>query len=409
MALPLFVTAKAKANVPIRQGTTYPDIIPVIFRFSIVQTGFYLAEFLPNGKMIIMLKNWRFWLGAVISALFLIMALRGLDLREVWHLMRGANYWWLIPSVGVYFVAVWIRTWRWHYLLRPIKPIPLKTLWPVVVIGYMGNNIYPFRIGEFIRAYVLRQKENVSISASIATILVERIFDGLVMLLFVFIALPFAPGLPVWLRQTVILASIAFLGALLVFLLMAAFPQTSRTLYHWGIVSLCPRKFRATLLTIADRFMEGLSSLANLKDILMIFFTSVLIWLLETVKYWFIMLAFPFTVSFFALMLMNGVVNLATTLPSAPGYIGTFDGPGIEVLKVFGVNGAIAAAYTLVLHAALWLPITLLGFWYMLRESLSWRDLGQAINEANTEAATTDPLTENKARSLPLASQNIGE
>ena len=88
--------------------------------------------------------------------------------------------------------------------------------------------------------------------------------------------------------------------------------------------------------------------------------------------------AFPFEVSFFALMLMNGVVNLFTTIPSAPGYLGTFDEPGIEILKVFGVPENIAGAYTLVLHAALWLPITLLGAYYMWRESISWRDLGEA-------------------------------
>jgi uncharacterized protein (TIRG00374 family) len=330
-----------------------------------------------------MLKSWRFWLGAVISALFLIIALRGLDLWHVLLDIQAANYWWLIPGVAVYFLGVWVRTWRWHYLLRPVKVIPVKTMWPVVVIGYMGNNIYPFRIGEVIRAYVLKKKEGVSISASIATILVERIFDGLVMLIFVFVALPIAPGLPAWLRQTVILASVAFFGALAVFLLMAAIPVTSQKIYRWLINKVLPARFRSTALELADRFMDGLSSLRNPIDVLMVFFTSVLIWLLETVKYWFVMHAFSFTVSFFALMLMNGVVNLATTLPSAPGYIGTFDGPGIEVLKVFGVTPSVAAAYTLVLHAALWLPITLLGLYYMFRESLSWQEFDKAIEEVH--------------------------
>ncbi|MGD2039599.1 MAG: lysylphosphatidylglycerol synthase domain-containing protein, partial [Anaerolineae bacterium] len=88
--------------------------------------------------------------------------------------------------------------------------------------------------------------------------------------------------------------------------------------------------------------------------------------------------AFEFEVSFFVLMLMNGVVNLFTTIPSAPGYLGTFDEPGIEILKAFGVDGDIAGAYTLVLHAALWLPITLLGAFYMWRESLGWVDLKKA-------------------------------
>lgn len=119
--------------------------------------------------------------------------------------------------------------------------------------------------------------------------------------------------------------------------------------------------------------------------------------------------AFNFTVSFFALMLMNGIVNLATTLPSAPGYIGTFDTPGIAVLKVFGVNGDIAAAYTLVLHAALWLPITLLGAWYMLRESLSWRDFDQAVAESRGESSgekssTKTPPSEIKEPKLEIRS-----
>ena len=279
------------------------------------------------------------------------------------------------------------ETWRWHYLLRPVKSVSTDRLWPIVVIGYMGNNIYPFRAGEILRAALLKKQENISFSTSIATIFVERIFDGLVMLLFVFIALPFAPGLPAWLRQTVILASLAFFGALLLFLIMAAIPQTSRNVYHWVIISpLVPTVLQPKLLALADRFMEGLSSLSNIWDVLMVFLTSVLIWLLETVKYWFVMHAFNFTVSFFALMLMNGVVNLATTLPSAPGYIGTFDGPGIEVLKVFGVNPTVAAAYTLVLHAALWLPITLLGIWYMTRQSMSWHDFGQTVTDTQNES-----------------------
>jgi glycosyltransferase 2 family protein len=97
--------------------------------------------------------------------------------------------------------------------------------------------------------------------------------------------------------------------------------------------------------------------------------------------------AFPITgVSFFALMLMNGIVNLATTLPSAPGYIGTFDAPGIALLQAYGVNGAVAAGYTLVLHGALWLPITLVGAFFFMREGLS---LTKAMQSAKKEQEST--------------------
>ena len=80
-------------------------------------------------------------------------------------------------------------------------------------------------------------------------------------------------------------------------------------------------------------------------------------------------------------MLMNGIVNLATTIPSAPGYIGTFDGPGIAVLTAYGVDQATATGYTLVLHVALWLPITLLGGYYLAREGIKWSDALRAETE----------------------------
>jgi len=110
-----------------------------------------------------MIKRWQFWLGVAVSAVFLYLALKGLDLGLVWYYIRTGNYWWLIPSVTIYFFGVWARTWRWHYMLRAIKPIPLGRLFPVVCIGYMGNNIYPARIGELLRAYVLKRKEGVAI------------------------------------------------------------------------------------------------------------------------------------------------------------------------------------------------------------------------------------------------------
>ncbi|MBI5565422.1 MAG: flippase-like domain-containing protein [Chloroflexi bacterium] len=335
------------------------------------------------------MKRWQFWLGVVISVVLVALALRGLKLEEVWSGLRSANYVWLAPGVAVYFVGVAVRTWRWHYLLKPLKEVSVRHLFPVVVIGYMGNNVYPARAGELLRAYVLKRNEGVSVSASLATVIVERIFDGLVMLLFVFVALPTAPFLTDTLRTTVIIGSLVFFGALIVFLFLAARPALAARLYNPLIDRLLPARFREKVRGFIDRFITGLAALRDLRHIVMVFFTSILIWLLETVKYWFVMHAFNFEVSFFTLMLMNGVVNLATTLPAAPGYIGTFDTPGIEVLAAFGVNRALATAYTLVLHAALWLPITLLGFYYMARESIRWSDFATAASIRESEAASS--------------------
>ncbi len=328
-----------------------------------------------------MRRNLRLWLGVFISLLFLYLALRKMHLGEVWLSLRTARYFWIIPGVAVYFFGVWARTWRWHYMLRPVKAVSLPRLFPVVCIGYMGNNIYPARAGELLRAYVLRHREAISVSASLATIIVERIFDGLVMLLFVFIGLPLTPIPQGW-RSLVVLFSLLFLGALGVFFIIAASPQRSQALYNWLIDRLLPQRFRGPVRGIADRFLEGLHCLRSGQDVAMIFATSIVVWLAETVKYWFVMHAFDFVVPFYVLMLMNGVVNLATTIPSAPGYVGTFDAPGIEILDTFGVNRDIATAYTLVLHFALWLPITVLGAYYMWRENLTQREL-QAVPTAS--------------------------
>ncbi len=334
------------------------------------------------------MKRWQFWLGVLISAGLLWWALRGLRLEEVWGSLKDANYIWLLPGIAVYFLGVWARAWRWHYLLRPLKRIPTRTMFPIVAIGYMGNNIYPARAGELLRAFVLRRREQVPISASLATIIVERAFDGIVMLSFVFLNLSELATLTVdsgfagSIQSLALIGAAVFLGAVVVFLLMAIFPDRSRQVSGWLVGRLAPIRWRENLMGVAERFLEGLASLRSPADVLMVLATSVVIWLFETGKYWFVMHAFSFEVSFFALMLMNGIVNLATTIPSAPGYVGTFDAPGIAVLEAYSVSRAVAAGYTLVLHVALWLPITLLGAFYMLRESLSWSAIQEELAEA---------------------------
>lgn len=337
---------------------------------------------IKNGK-IVRMKNWRFWIGILISVIFLYFSLRGLELAEFWKALQQANYWWLIPGVGVYFIGVWVRSWRWHYMLRPLKKISTSTMFPIVAIGYMGNNIFPARAGEVLRAAVLKEREGVPISASLATVVVERIFDGVVMLAFVFLNLPELARLTgisitvaqveISIPQLAVVGTIIFVGALLAFMAAAMFPRTSEKIVDWIVVKFVPGRFKDQTRSITIRFLSGLESLRSPFEALMIFFTTVLIWLLETGKYWFVMHAFQqIDVSFFTLMLMNGIVNLATTIPSAPGYVGTFDAPGIAVLIAYGVNQAVAASYTLVLHVALWFPITILGAYYYWRQPLRW-------------------------------------
>jgi uncharacterized protein (TIRG00374 family) len=342
------------------------------------------------------LKRWQFWLGILISiACIYFLVLPKLNFPQLRDSLRSANYLWLIPGISVYFIGVWVRSWRLHYMMRPIKKVPVRTLFPIVCIGYMGNNIYPARAGELLlRTYIIKQKEGVVISVSLAIVLIERMFDAVVMMLFIFVNLPELAKLTGNsstvgnIQKLAIVGTAVFFGALLVFLLAAMFPAVTSRAVEWSIRHLISSRFRPKLQGLADRFLEGLSCLRSPRDAVMILLTSIVIWLLETGKYWFLMHGFPFTVSFFALMLMNGIANLVTTIPSAPGYVGTFEAAGISILTAYNVDVTVATAYTVVLHAALWLPITLLGGWYMLRAGLSLTRVREEV-----EAAPAAPMT----------------
>ncbi len=341
------------------------------------------------------LRRWKFWLGLGISIMFLTVALRGLDLEHFWYALRGANYWWLLPSVGVYFVAVLLRTWRWQYMLLQIKPITIARLFPVVVIGYMGNNVYPARAGEVLRSYVLRRNEGVPISVSLTTVVLERLFDGLVMLLFIVVALQFVPLPPVYF-SLVLIFSVFFGVMLVVFLRIATHPQQLARWYTWSINHLLPGKVRPYVGDLFGRFVDGLQSLRSPRQVLIIFASSILIWVIEAFSYWCVLLAFPIDVPFVLIVLLTAVVNLFTTIPSTPGHVGTFDAPGIAVLSQFGVQQALAVGFMLVLHVTLWLPITLVGAVYMLRESISWGDIQHAARVTAEPGGTA---------SAPIASE----
>ena len=339
------------------------------------------------------MKKWQFWLGLGISLFFVYWVVRGLNWASFWAAVKSAEYWWLIPGIGMYMLAVWARAWRWHYLLRPIKPISTSKMFPIVCIGYMGNNIYPARAGEVLRAVILKRREGVPVSSALATVIVERVFDGVVMLSFVFLNLPELAringdsGFVGDIQSLSVWGTGIFLGVLGLFLLAAMFPQVTARVGLQFIHHLTPRRLHEKIVGVMNKFLDGLASLRSPANVLMVFVTSVVIWLFETGKYWFVMHAFDFEVSFFALMLMNGIANLATTLPSAPGNIGTFDTPGIAVLVAYGVDKATATGYTLVLHMALWIVPTVLGAYFLAREGIKWSDkirdeLGENGNES---------------------------
>ena len=313
-------------------------------------------------------------IGLLVSLSLLWYALRDLHLEEIWTALQGANYWWLVPGVAVYFVSVWFRAWRWGFLLRGSKQVSANRLFPVVVIGYMGNDILPFRLGELLRAYVLWRKEGINVGTTLTTAVLERLFDGLTMVLFVLFGLLFVP-LSAFLSRLVTVASGVFFGALATFLFLAARPDLLRRIARTLIERMMPARFRPPLLSLIEGVIAGLESLRSGRDVLVLFGITLWVWTLETAKYWLVSFAFPgLRLSYAGILLMGGAVNLLTALPSLPGYIGTFE-MGIKILESIGAPSAPAGSYILVLHAILLLPVTLLGLVFMGLEGVRWAEV----------------------------------
>jgi len=341
-------------------------------------------------------RRWLFWLGLIISVVFLYLAFREINYGELWTTLKTTQWWWLLPGLGVYFIGVFVRTWRWQYLLKPLKKISLPTLFPIINIGYMGNNVFPLRMGEVLRSVVLKRREDVSISGSLATIVVERIFDAVVVVGFVLLNLGQLTQLP-GANNFAQLGGIAtwdvgiFLAGLAVFILIAMFPKPAMNILHGIIQRILPERWHESVISIADHFLEGLMSLRSPKDALMIFLTSVLIWVLETGLYWCVDRALGLGLNFGQLMLLNGVVNLVLLVPAAPGGLGTFDAVGRAVLEAFTISPEPALGYTLVLRIALWVPITVIGAIYFVREGLKWTT---DINAMQAQAENIKPSDE---------------
>ena len=337
--------------------------------------------------------NWRVVVGLVVSGACLYVAVQNLQPAEVWQAFRQANYLWIAPAVALYLFALMARTARWRALLSSERHIPFRELLPTMAMGRGANNIYPFRTGEIVRVLLLRQRNGISAAAGLASILVERTFDGLTMILFVLVAaliggIPEAQEIQV-LGQVVevdlhlgLWFAIGTFGAALgVVYAMVLWPGPIQRLTEWLIARLTPQRFRPRLRDVAEHFIRGFASIRSVLTLTLVLVSSIAVWTAETFSYRLLMNSFGFGVDLHHLLLMSGAANLATALPSGPGNLGTFDAPVILVLTRAGVPENTAISYQTLLHAVLWCTETFAGLWFMWRTGLGKSDLDRTLAE----------------------------
>ena len=326
-----------------------------------------------------------FLVGLAISALFLFIILRNVNLNELVTALKNADYIWLLPNIFFVVLAMYQRAERWKYMLRPIAIVKYKTLLAATCIGFMANNVLPLRLGEFVRAYSLSKQDNrITKSASLATIFVERmVFDLLALLLILGAILA---AFPIKLMQdsnyklgALLSLAIAMAGLLFAVIIVLKPEGSGRlmTKYLFFLPDFIKDKIELTVI----KFSKGLLFLKRWKETLWVSAHTMLIWLCMGISNIFIFYAFGFDLPIYASYVLLIVVSISILIPSSPGFIGVYHAGVVFTLSRFGIDTNNAVSCALVLHAAQFVPITLMGFYYLKKEHLSLKQLKEEALE----------------------------
>ena len=218
---------------------------------------------------------------------FLVFAFRGQDYGQIRDALGEANY--SLHDSGAlacYFIGVCVRAFRWRVLLRPLVNVPVREVVPINAVGFMANNVLPLRTGELVRAYVVSRRFGVRKTAALATIAVERLFDGLTMLGFILSAATVV-SLTSQLRHIAIIAFALFAGALIgLFVLTLGGNLRDRLLQL--VLGPLPTPFADRVERMAESMLSGLGVLRRKADLALVAGLSITAWLFEASTYWWV-------------------------------------------------------------------------------------------------------------------------
>jgi len=319
-----------------------------------------------------------FLLSLAVTALFLALALSRVDFGKLGRALASADYRLVALAACCTLSGYVLRTARWQCLLTPTKRIPITRLFPVLVIGFALNNLLPGRPGEFARAYWLGKREHLSKTLGMATVIVERVADGIALIAFLLLALAASAllhlDLPPIAETLAALATVLFGVALAGLLFLLLREQLALSLFQ-RVTRVLPHALAARLERMLGSFVVGLHSLKSARDVAAIALLSLGVWAAEGASYFLMLSAFgalPSAVSHaIAAAFTMVLINLGIMIPAAPGGVGPFEAAAIFALAAFGVNETLAASVALGSHAVQYLLITGLGLLFVWRAGMS--------------------------------------
>lgn len=331
------------------------------------------------------MSKFRLFIGLAISLVLLYFTFRGLEWAEVVQALRSANYVFIALSALVILSAFGVRAMRWSWLLRPVRYLPWRGLFSVVLIGFFGNYVLPAKTGELVRAYVLGKREGMSKSALIGSIAVEKTMDTLILFV-ILLGTLWAVPLPEDISNFERLAALFLIAVIGVMLLLAARGRTVSNLIIRVLQFVFPW-WKERVARITNSFVDGLSVLYHRSSISVVLALSLVIWLMTTLNFWLIGQALNLNIPLFAYVIIVAVTNMASFIPSAPGRFGTLEALSVFVLGIFGVDKNTAVLFPILLRIAQLVPI-LLGYVFLNREGVKILDVQKSAQETTTASAS---------------------
>lgn len=328
--------------------------------------------------------SWRIALGFALSAALLYWALHKVDWALFAADIRASDpVYWLLAIVAS-FLTFPLRARRWRTILDPVeRKLPFGPLWRSVAIGMMANNVLPGRVGEIVRAYALtRELPRIPFTTSLASLVVDRIFDAVVTLALLVVAMmdpAFSTttnlgdktvGRLVAIVTAVVIA--AFAG-----LYFAVFRPRLVEALAAGSVRLIAPRFEPRVKALIQPFIAGLAVIRDAKRFAAVFFWTTAQWMLNGAAFWFGFMAVGIDIPYTGALFVQGIIVIGIALPSAPGFVGPFEKAAQLALGAYAIGISQAAVWALGYHVLTFIPITLAGFWYVNRLGLSLGQLRQ--------------------------------
>jgi len=308
-------------------------------------------------------------IGCIISGIFVFLAVRGINFSEVIRSFRSANYLYAIPILLIVLLVLFFRSYRWGIILEPRIKYPQWPLFIITAIGFMTISILPARLGEFTRPFLVKQKSGIRISSTMATIVVERVFDLLTLMVVLGVVILTIP-LPPEIFKAGLIILIMVLAIFVVLLLLVVKQEFSLKILNMLIDKL-PGRIGGFIRNQLHAFIEGLEILPDVKKTLYVAFLSAIIWGLLALSCYLMFFAFGLKLSLMEAFALTVIIAIGVMLPAAPGFVGNYHYACVLGLKFFGVNEAVALSYAIVLHFLQMIPVIGIGLGLLPSQNIS--------------------------------------